>query len=199
MGGLYKGYFVNTIQVFSGVAYVGTYEIVRHSLKDRGWMEGHAVRSLLAGGCASAVGQTIIVPFDVISQHMMIIGNLKRKEATRITDPLNILKKMEHSSAPLSFLVTKEILKRDGLVGLYRGFLASLLCYVPNSASYWWLYHIYLERFNAMFPSQTPHLLVQCLAAPCAGLSTATVTNCLDLLRARLQVRACSTTHLGVK
>lgn len=26
------------------------------------------------GGCASVVGQTIIVPFDVISQHMMIVG-----------------------------------------------------------------------------------------------------------------------------
>lgn len=32
------------------------------------------VRALIAGGCASVVGQTIIVPFDVISQHMMIVG-----------------------------------------------------------------------------------------------------------------------------
>ena len=32
------------------------------------------VRALVAGGCASLVGQTFIVPFDVISQHLMVIG-----------------------------------------------------------------------------------------------------------------------------
>lgn len=28
----------------------------------------------ISGGCASVVGQTCIVPFDVISQHMMVVG-----------------------------------------------------------------------------------------------------------------------------
>lgn len=32
------------------------------------------IRALVAGGCASVVGQTCIVPFDVISQHMMVVG-----------------------------------------------------------------------------------------------------------------------------
>lgn len=32
------------------------------------------VRALVAGGAASMVGQTIIVPFDVLSQHLMMIG-----------------------------------------------------------------------------------------------------------------------------
>jgi len=31
-------------------------------------------RALISGACASMVGQTCIVPCDVISQHMMIVG-----------------------------------------------------------------------------------------------------------------------------
>lgn len=32
------------------------------------------IRALVGGGCASIVGQTIVVPFDVISQHLMVLG-----------------------------------------------------------------------------------------------------------------------------
>lgn len=35
-------------------------------------------RALVAGGCASLVGQTIIVPFDVLSQHLMMIGTVQK-------------------------------------------------------------------------------------------------------------------------
>ena len=36
-------------------------------------------RSIVGGASASLVGQTIIVPFDVISQHLMILGTLSKK------------------------------------------------------------------------------------------------------------------------
>ena len=32
------------------------------------------MKSFVGGCCASIVGQTIIVPFDVITQHIMLIG-----------------------------------------------------------------------------------------------------------------------------
>ena len=32
------------------------------------------MKSFVGGCCASVVGQTIIVPFDVITQHIMLIG-----------------------------------------------------------------------------------------------------------------------------
>lgn len=35
------------------------------------------IRALVAGGLASVVGQTIIVPFDVVSQHLMMLGSQK--------------------------------------------------------------------------------------------------------------------------
>lgn len=55
-----------------GVFYVSTYEGVRHVLAQK--QIDSRIRALVAGGSASLVGQTIIVPFDVISQHLMMMG-----------------------------------------------------------------------------------------------------------------------------
>ena len=57
----------------SGTCYVSTYEGVRHFLEQNN-VRNSMVKAFVGGGCASAVGQTIIVPFDVISQHLMLLG-----------------------------------------------------------------------------------------------------------------------------
>lgn len=56
----------------AGVFYISTYEGVRHLLTQR-QVDGR-IKAFVAGGLASMVGQTIIVPFDVISQHLMMMG-----------------------------------------------------------------------------------------------------------------------------
>lgn len=73
--GLYRGFWISSIQIVSGVFYVSTYEGVRHLLTDTpvGHMDSK-VKALIAGGAASLVGQTIVVPFDVLSQHLMVLG-----------------------------------------------------------------------------------------------------------------------------
>lgn len=58
--------------IISGVFYISTYEGVRHILAP--FNIDSRIRALVAGGLASIVGQTIIVPFDVISQHLMMLG-----------------------------------------------------------------------------------------------------------------------------
>jgi len=70
--GLYRGFWVSTFQIVSGVFYISTYEGVRHALTR--YDADTRVKSLVAGGCASLVGQTIVVPFDVLSQHLMVLG-----------------------------------------------------------------------------------------------------------------------------
>jgi len=83
---------------------VSTYEGVRHSLSSHGIKDSHiraliggtctiycdftlcmfiSLKYLSSGACASVVGQTIIVPFDVISQHMMIVG-MRRSADPRV-------------------------------------------------------------------------------------------------------------------
>ncbi|KAK9509698.1 hypothetical protein O3M35_006954 [Rhynocoris fuscipes] len=70
--GLYRGFWVSSIQIFSGVCYIATYESSRHMLAN--YNMSTTARTLISGGVASLVGQTIIVPFDVISQHLMFLG-----------------------------------------------------------------------------------------------------------------------------
>ena len=76
IGGLYRGFWISSIQIVSGVFYITTYEGVRHLLGQSGF--SHRVRALAGGGAASLVGQTIIVPFDVLSQHLMVLGFTKQ-------------------------------------------------------------------------------------------------------------------------
>lgn len=58
--------------------YISTYESVRHLLSQ--YSLDSRLKALVAGGAASLVGQTIIVPFDVLSQHLMMMGAPDSKE-----------------------------------------------------------------------------------------------------------------------
>ena len=80
--GLYRGFWVSTFQIVSGVFYISTYEGVRHILTR--YDADTRVKSLVAGGCASLVGQTIVVPFDVLSQHMMVLGVVGKENKVSI-------------------------------------------------------------------------------------------------------------------
>lgn len=134
--GLYRGFWISSFQIVSGVFYISTYEGVRHFSTQRGI--NNRVKTVLAGGAASIVGQTIIVPFDVISQHMMVLGMDSHGEKV---NPFGINPNAKKSD--LAMKIAREILKRDGLQGFYRGYTASLLTYVPNSALWWGFYHFY--------------------------------------------------------
>jgi len=65
------------------MAYVTVYEGTRVALAERN-VESKAIKSFIAGGCASVASQTFVVPIDVVSQHMMLIG---RPKATKAAEP----------------------------------------------------------------------------------------------------------------
>lgn len=206
MKGLYRGFWISSFQIISGVFYISTYEGVRHLLTQRGFE--NRTKAIIAGGCASLVGQTIIVPFDVISQHMMVLG-MNSHGHKHVINPLGI--SLEGSKSKLAMSIAQEIFKRDGLAGYYRGYTASLLAYVPNSALWWGFYHYYQGNFNLfhyflnvfhvcnflfvldelfkVLPSDVSHLLIQCIAGSFGGFTTTIITNPLDIIRARLQVQ----------
>lgn len=60
---------------------------------------------------------------------------------SEMINPLGIDPNLRKSQ--MTMQVAKEIYKRDGIVGYYRGYTASLLAYVPNSALWWAFYHFY--------------------------------------------------------
>ncbi|CAG0886217.1 unnamed protein product [Darwinula stevensoni] len=189
ISGLYKGFWVSTAQIFSGVFYITTYENVRHILA-RNNLHDRTLKALVSGGCASAVGQTIIVPFDVISQHVMVLGQTDNcpKHGKVVVNPLDI-KFHERTKTQVIVDITRELYKRDGIRGFYRGYLASLYAYVPNSALWWSFYHYYQDQLRSISPPWVSHLLLQVVAAPLGGMTTTILTNPLDIVRARLQVQ----------
>lgn len=73
---MYRGFWVSSVQIVSGVFYIATYEGMRHVLSQ--YNAPQSVKALVGGGTASLVGQTVIVPFDVLSQHLMILGLVDR-------------------------------------------------------------------------------------------------------------------------
>ncbi|XP_059622979.1 solute carrier family 25 member 44 [Phlebotomus argentipes] len=183
ISGLYRGFWISSVQLVSGVFYISTYESVRHVLSQYG--AGPRVKALVGGGCASVIGQTLIVPFDVISQHMMVLGMPATEKGG--LNPLGI--KPQKGRFRLAAGITREIYRRDGFVGFYRGYTASLMAYVPNSALWWAFYHLYQDQLYKILPHWSSHLLVQCIAGSFGGFTTTLITNPLDILRARLQVQ----------
>lgn len=178
-----------SLQVVSGVCYISTYEMVRHQLEARG-VHDTKVKALVGGSAASLVGQTVIVPFDVISQHIMVLGLSQGRHSHPglIASPLAIDVEGK-SRAQVTRAIIHTIYQRDGMRGFYRGYLAALCNYVPSSASWWTFYSGYQELFTTMAAGEVPHTAVQCAAAVLSGVTTSILTNPLDLVRARVQVQ----------
>ncbi|CAG9790592.1 unnamed protein product [Diatraea saccharalis] len=194
VSGLYRGFWLSSFQIISGVFYITTYEGVRHELGR--YDLNPKTKSFIGGACASLVGQTVIVPFDVLSQHLMVLGLVKGKPRGSYNPKLNPLElEMDRrwGRAGLAREVAVRVYKRRGMRGLYRGYAASLAAYVPNSALWWALYHAYQDELLKLSPSWVSHLLIQCVAGTMGGFTTTILTNPLDIVRARLQVEGVST------
>ncbi|VDO99942.1 unnamed protein product [Soboliphyme baturini] len=193
---LYRGFWINSFQVCSGLTYVLTYERVRDLLASGG-VKSSELKAFIGGGFASVTGQLILVPLDIISQHMMVFS---RCTAGRIglamvplrgqTDALGIAARLRESpSSSLTLVICREIYIRDGLIkGFYRGYFASLMCYAPSSALFWLCYHIYSKNFKLIADGRVPVMFANGLAAPLSGLTVAITTNFLDVFRTNIQV-----------
>lgn len=192
---MYKGFWINTFQVVSGFGYLITYEKARH-LVGQYITSDNRVKGLIGGGAGSLVSQTIITPFDVISQHLMVISDPKRGHGSRkfssFANPL-LIKQSESLKYGLSIAVVRELYRTDGLAGFYRGYFASLATYVPSSAAWWMFYPIYTDAIsNILPPNQTSHMLIQIMAGTSSGMTVTALTNPLDVIRANIQVQRTS-------
>ena len=88
--------------------------------------------------------------------------------------------------------ITVAIYRKDGMKGYYRGYLAAICTYVPSSASWWTFYQLFQDVAGALLPvgdEGIPNTVVQCGAAMSSGVTTAIMTNPLDLVKTRVQVQ----------
>ncbi|CAL8361969.1 unnamed protein product [Gadus morhua 'NCC'] len=182
--GLYRGFMVNSFTLISGQAYITTYELVRKYVSN--YSSDNTLKSLVAGGSASLVAQSITVPIDVVSQQLMMQG--QEGHPTRFQLEAKVREGMSKRMFGQTRDIISQIFAADGFRGFYRGYVASLLTYIPNSAVWWPFYHFYAEQLSKWAPTDCPHLLLQAVAGPLAAATASTVTNPMDVVRARVQV-----------
>lgn len=191
MSGLYRGFWVSSAQVLSGAAYIGAYEQTRHITAPylQQWPE---IRSMVAGGVASVFGQTIIVPFDVVSQHLMMLGlstSSTNKNKIIYFRPLGIHLDVSKSKFRTTLDIAECVYQQDGFKGFYRGYVASVCTYAPNSALWWSFYTIFQDQLEKRCAVNTSLLFLQSISGVLAGFTTTLITNPMDTIRARLQVQ----------
>lgn len=190
--GLYRGYWVSCLQLFPSMVYITSYERIRHTLMETCNLSNTRAISFISGGVASVVGQTMAVPLDIVTQHLMLIGRRTGKEGQegvqRKLQALHVSEQARHSRFGGVMSILDSIYRQQGPMGFYKGYFVSLLCFAPNSALWWWFYDIYTDSLTMYSPVWVPRLLIRTLAAPMSGVSAALITNPLDVIRARIQV-----------
>lgn len=142
--GLYRGFMVNTFTLVSGQAYITTYELVRKYVSQ--YSPSNTVKSVVAGGAASLVAQTITVPIDVVSQQLMMQGQGEHLTRFKVKPKMVLATTKHRPTFGQTRDITVQIFAADGFRGFYRGYVASLLTYIPNSALWWPFYHFYAGK-----------------------------------------------------
>lgn len=142
--GLYRGFMVNTFTLVSGQAYITTYELVRKYVSQ--YSPSNTVKSIVAGGAASLVAQTITVPIDVVSQHLMMQGQGEHQTRFKAKPKMMLAATKRRMTFGQTRDISVQIFAADGFRGFYRGYVASLLTYIPNSALWWPFYHFYAGK-----------------------------------------------------
>lgn len=120
--GLYKGIGPTML---TGSPYVGLqmsfYEIFKRRVPEEGWMVQPA--TLLCGAAAGIIAQTITYPGDTVRRRMQTNGI--KGEAKIYTDSIDC---------------TRQIVKKEGVVGLFSGLRANLVRALPGAAIQFWAY-----------------------------------------------------------
>ncbi|ESN94614.1 hypothetical protein HELRODRAFT_95765 [Helobdella robusta] len=179
--GLYRGFLISNFTIVSQISYIGAYEAARNYLVNNTvYFQDQKIRSFIAGGFASLVGQTAVLPIDIVTQHLQVI-NLRRIPSSEI--PLLPKSKIDQTRA-----IVKYLYKQNGVRAFYKGYFTSLATYAPSSALWWFFYDIYCTELDLQFPTWVPRLTLQCLAAPLGGATTTIIMTPMDAIRARIQV-----------
>lgn len=164
----------------ASVLYFSTYEITKRWADRSIPTAPSALVHLSAGMLAEAVSCVLWVPIDLIKERQQVQGAAQGLPGGG-GGP-------RASGASL----VRDILRSEGIAGLYRGYAATLASFGPFSALYFAFYENL--KADAERATQTPHgtllpLPWQVACASGAGASAAVLTSPLDLVKLRLQVQ----------
>lgn len=132
-----------------------------------------------AGGVAASLSsQLVIIPVDVVAQRLM----LQRKNT-----------EVQYKNG---FDALKKILKQDGIRGIYRGLVPSILTYIPSSGIWWGTYGVTKKNMHDLVdhirrdvqPTKFENVAVQISSALASSCVSVTITHPMDVIKTRLQV-----------
>lgn len=85
--------------------------------------------------------------------------------------------------------VIKDVVREDGVVGLWRGMGAHLVSFMPQAAVWWASYEESKSFLSRRGPAAWQGMPVHFLAGISAGVVNAVVTNPLDTMKVRVQTK----------
>ncbi|KAE8709335.1 Nicotinamide adenine dinucleotide transporter 2 [Hibiscus syriacus] len=133
-----------------------------------------------AGAAAGAIAATFVCPLDVIKTRLQVHG----------------LPQTSQSGVRGSVIITslQNIIRNEGLKGLYRGLSPTIIALLPNWAVYFTIY----EQLKGLVTSHDDNsgqltIGANMVAAAGAGAATAITTNPLWVVKTRLQTQGMRT------
>lgn len=184
--------------------------------------------NFVAGGISSLVTQLVTVPIDVVSQRQMVARlslapsptppssnvaastpSSSGRSIHTLIHPSRSIRQPSSSSfssasssgqvyGPSAYIIVKQIIKEEGVIGFYRGLGASIATFVPSSAIWWGSYgvyqkliwqYVYRKGQEARNPPPTYDIVaIQAVSAAAAGLTSGGLTAPLDMIKTRIQV-----------
>jgi len=168
---LYRGFWAGSIGSLPSVyLYLVTYHKVKHELSTNYNQTFKMSAPFLAGVSAELVALYLFVPIDGITQRMQL-GNTAGKN---------------------SISIARDIISNEGIRGMYRGTLLTLLKLGIGSGVWWFTYE---ENKFAMskLTGKPPSTFIGILSGFMAGILSTIVTNPLDVVKTRIQVQAADT------
>ncbi|WOK93016.1 nicotinamide adenine dinucleotide transporter 1, chloroplastic-like [Canna indica] len=132
--------------------------------------------SALAGASAGAIAATFVCPLDVIKTRLQVHG----------------LPEMSSSSSRRSIIASslKQIVRNEGISGLYRGLTPTVAALLPNWAVYFTVYNQLKSLLHShVDKNEQLSIGANMISAAGAGAATAISTNPLWVVKTRLQTQ----------
>ncbi|XP_074890695.1 solute carrier family 25 member 36-like isoform X2 [Buteo buteo] len=141
-------------------------------------------------GCGGTAGAILTCPLEVVKTRLQSSQlTLRPLCLSEIHLPGMSVRLMNPSpSSPGVLKLLRDILEKEGMRSLFRGLGPNLVGVAPSRAIYFATYSGVKERLNAVLVPESKK--VHMLSAACAGITSATLTNPIWLVKTRMQLEA---------
>jgi solute carrier family 25 protein 44 len=191
--GLYRGFRFST---FGGIppqlVCLVTYNSSKEKVEDLGGKRVHelGIAPLIAGAMSEGITALFWVPLDIVVQRLQIQGPMESKLCWEKENNFVRRWAISDCSRPRTvFDVVKEIVREDGVLGLWRGTGAHYCSFVPQAGIWWASYEKSKHVFYSSVSDEYKGTLLHIASGISAGAITAVLTNPLDIAKVRIQTQ----------